>query len=269
MNPFPTFLAIHFEVGGNTSSLRYQKECWPAVTDLVSLAEQYAANLTLQFNPQWAEYILEDQNRFGLLKRWQERGHEIGLHHHGYDHGDWNGFTNRPDKDKDPRYRGGIPAMMKTMQKLAHPYELLSATTTDEEFDHPAIARYDTEGIRLHHARSKPKRVRIGGKNVIQVSMALMSVSEDIVCFKHEYLETMQDEIFGVVTHEKDFMRNPALIEEWFKFVKSQGAEIRTVCDIISAYKKAFDVKYDENPLIFSKDVAGIAASVQSCRRVV
>jgi len=105
-NPFSTFLAIHFEVGGDTRNLAHQKEFWPVAIDLIKLANKYNAKLTLQFNPQWAEYILKDKNKFNLLKEWQNRGHEIGLHHHGYDHGNWNGYTNRPGKENEPRFRG-------------------------------------------------------------------------------------------------------------------------------------------------------------------
>ena len=47
----------------------------------------------MHFNPQWAEYILEDSNRINLLKHWQSQNYEIGIHHQGYDHGDWNGYT--------------------------------------------------------------------------------------------------------------------------------------------------------------------------------
>lgn len=116
MNPYASFLAIHFEVGGHTKSLEYQKTLWPAAIDLVALADQYKANLTLQFNPQWAEYILQDRNNFNLLKQWQKQSHEVGLHHHGYDHGDWNGYTNRPGKEDDPRFRGKIEDMMELMR---------------------------------------------------------------------------------------------------------------------------------------------------------
>ena len=67
-SPFSTFLAIHFEVGGNTRNLEHQRSHWPTAVNLEKLADQYNAKLSLQFNPQWAEYILQDHDKYNLLK---------------------------------------------------------------------------------------------------------------------------------------------------------------------------------------------------------
>jgi len=254
-NPFSTFLAIHFEVGGDTRNLAHQKEFWPVAIDLTKLANKYNVKLTLQFNPQWAEYILKDKNKFNLLKEWQNQGHEIGLHHHGYDHGDWNGYTNRPEKENETRFRGKIKDMMDLMKKLAHPHHLLCGTITDEEFDYPKEIKYDTEGIQIYHARSKPKRVILGGKEVTQVGMAFLSFDGDVEVFKQEYSRAKEDEVFGVVTHEMDFAQNPEIIEEWFKFINSTGKNIQTVSEIINNYQKIYPVEQSDNPLTFLKDV--------------
>ena len=258
MNPYGSFLAIHFEVGGNNRNLEYQKKYWPTAVNLVNLAYQYSANLTLQFNPQWAEYILNDQNKLNLLRKWQQHGHEVGLHNHGYDHGDWNGYTNRPRKEDDPRFRGTARDMMKLMGQLVQPYQLLSGTITDEDFDYPEDIKYDTEGILIKHARSKPKQVTLGRNNkVIQVGMAFLSFEGDINSFKLEYLSSKEDELFGVVTHEKDFAKNPVIIEEWLRFIKSEGDRITTVSQLIAKYQNRYFIEKSDNPLTFLKDVSG------------
>jgi hypothetical protein len=256
--PYGSFLVIHFEVGGHTESLEYQESFWPAAIDLVDLAYQYGVRLTLQFNPQWAEYILEDRNKLNLLRKWQQQNHEVAIHHHGYDHGDWDGYTNRPGKEDDPRFRGSVRHMMKLMGQLIQPYQLLSGTITDEEFDYPEDIKYDTEGILIIHARSKPKRVTLGRNNkVIQVGMALLSCEGDIESFKREYQKSKENEVFGVVTHEKDFAKNPVIIEEWLKFIKSEGARITTVSQLITKYLNSYFIEKSDNPLTFLKDVSG------------
>ncbi len=255
--PFATFLVIHFEVGGNTRSLEHQKEFWQPTVDFVKLADMYDAKLTLQFNPQWAEYILKDKNKFSLLKEWQKQGHEVGLHHHGYDHGNWNGYTNRLGMENNPEFRGRIGDMMKVMQELAYPYQILSGTITDEESDYPQGIKYDTEGIEIYHARAKPKQVILGGKEVVQVGMAFLSFKGDIEKFKCEYSKSAEDEVFGIVTHEIDFAENPEIIEEWLKFMKSNGRRIQTVSEVIANYQKVYAIEYSNNPLIFLKDVVG------------
>ena len=258
MKPYGVFLAIHFEVGRDTKNLEHQKVYWPAAIDLIHLADQYGSGLTLQFSPQWAEYILKDKQRHELVRSWQAHGHEVSLHHHGYDHGDWNGYTNRTDKEHDPRFRGNIPDMMKLMSRLVCPHRALSGTITDEIFDYPPGIRYDTEGILISHARSKPKWVTLGPNNrVIQVGMAFLSFESNIDNFKYEYEKSRKDEVFGVVTHEKDFTENPAIIEEWLNFTKSKGKTIRNIKEIITDYQKKYIIGHNDNPLIFVKNVIG------------
>lgn len=255
--PFSTFFSIHFEVGGHTGNLEYQKTLWPTATNLIKLADQYKAKLTLQFNPQWAEYILKDKNKFNLLKEWQEQGHEVGLHHHGYDHGDWNGYSNRLEAENDPRFRGRVKDMMDLMKQLAHPYQPLSGTITDEEFDYPEDIKYDTEGIQIFHARTKPKNVTLRGKEVIQMGMAFLSHGGDMEGFRYEYIRAKGDEVFGIVTHEIDFTEDPEVIEEWFKFLELRGGKVQTVSEIITNYQKVYAIERSDNPLTFSKDVIG------------
>lgn len=254
--PYASFLVIHFEVGSHTESLEHQVLFWPAVADLVTLANQYKIDLTLQFTPQWAEYIIRNQSKLGLLKRWQHQGHEVGLHHHGYDHGDWDGFTNRKGKEDDPGYRGNVRDMMKLMKQLVYPNQICSATITDEEFDYPKDIKYDTEGIHICHARSRPKRVALGDNSeVIQVTMAFLSFEGEIESLECEYEKSQENEIFGLVTHEKDFAKNPEIIEEWLRFIRSRGETIKTVSEIIPNYQKAYSVEYNNKPLNFLGDV--------------
>lgn len=258
MKPFANFLVIHFEVGGNTKNLEYQETYWPEVNNLIALSKPYKAGLTLQFNPQWVEYFLKDKTKLELLKRWQQEGHELGLHHHGYDHGDWNGYTNREGKEDDPKFRGSIQDMMELVSQFVGADQLVSGTITDEKFDYPKDIKYDTEGIRICHARSIPKQVTLGGNNkIIQVGMALLSWEGDIESFKREYEKAKRNEVFGVVTHEKDFAKNPVIIEEWLRFIKSEGAMITTVSQLIAKYQNRYFIEKNDNPLTFLKDVIG------------
>ena len=253
--PYATFLVVHFEVGEDTKSLEFQNRYWAVVIDFIRLAEKYGARLTLQFNPQWAEYILLDEERHELLKRWRQAGHEIGLHHHGYDHGNWNGYTNRAGKEKDIRYRGNTGDMMEVMGRLVCPGKLLSGTISDEEIDYPECIKYDTEGVRIGHAGRKPVKVTLSDRQVIQFGMACMSYDGDIESFRDEYRKSGRGDVFGVITHESDLARNTARFEEWFEFVRSNKQSIRTVSEIAADYLAAFNVGESDDPLTFSKDV--------------
>jgi hypothetical protein len=114
--PFATFIMIHLEVGGDPGftvfqnickkelksgykidnrSLDYQKALWPTVKELVEEADRYNLKLTLALNPQWAEYILQDDKKIEALKNSVRNGHEFAFHHHGINHVDWNGYRNQ------------------------------------------------------------------------------------------------------------------------------------------------------------------------------
>ncbi|MBI3378242.1 MAG: hypothetical protein HY035_07580 [Nitrospirae bacterium] len=256
--PFSTFFVIHFEVGGDTRRLEYQNTFWPATVDLIKLADRYDAKLTLQFTPQWAEYILNDRYKFNLFKGWQRHGHEAGLHHHGYDHRDWDGYTNRRGKENNSSYRGNVTDMINTVNELIHPYQILTGTITDEAHDYPDGIKYDTQGIKIRHSRTRPKNVTLNGKNVIQTGMSILSDAKNIKELKKEYHKSADNEIFGVVTHEIDFENSPEIIKEWFRFVKYRDNRIQTVSEIISNYRKDYNIECCDKPLTFSKDVTGI-----------
>jgi hypothetical protein len=51
--------------------------------------------------------------------------------------------------------------------------------------------------------------------------------------FKKLYLATKDGKIFGIVTHMHDYYRYPEVLKEWFKFLKKQKAEIKTISEII------------------------------------
>ncbi len=255
MTPFGSFFVIHLEPGADTRRLQFQQSYWPALVDIIDLADKYRAKLTLQFNPQWIEYILQDRIKLAGIRKWQAMGHEMGLHHHGYDHADWNGYTNRNDKDSEPKYRGNIRDMMELASRFFDPGQLLSGTITDEEFDYPDSIKYDTQGIKIYHAGRKPKLVTFNNREVIQLGMALLSWNGNVDSFKEAYMRSKNDELFGVVTHEHDFARNPVIIEKWLEFVASTGTAIKTVPEIIAEYKRHYPIEQGHKPLTFENDV--------------
>lgn len=256
MTPFASFLVIHLEVGGDTGSLQHQKLYWQTLIDLVELADQYDAKLTLQFNLQWIEYLSMYSDKIDKFWKWHEGSHEIGLHHHGYDHNDWNGYTNRKGKNNDSKFRGNVLDMMEIIHKFMGSVQLFSGTITDEKYDYPEFIRFDTEGIEVQHARRKPKRVVLGSNiELIQLGMALLPWNGDLNSFKDEFVRSQKNEIFGIVTHELDFHKNPVIIEEWLKFVNCNGMKIKTVKEIAVEYEKNYNIEHCDEPLIFSKDV--------------
>ena len=72
----------------------------------------------------------------------------------------------------------------------------------------------------------------------MQLGRVFLSCEGDIDSFRHVYLKSKGDEIFGVIIHEMDLGKDPETIEEWFKFIKSGREKIKTVGETITDYKE-------------------------------
>lgn len=257
--PFGVFFAIHLEAG-ELSKGRYQERIWPKLVNLVKMADKYNAKLTLMFNPQWAEFILEDKEKFNLVKKWQKNGHEIALHYHNIYHGDWNGYTNREDEKytKEARYRGKVKEMMKLMEKLAKPDKILTMCMGPEkqadnrkvieidEIDYPDGIIYDIDAFNV--GLSQVLRTKFKNRTILHLKHHFFAPhrEEHFERVKKEFQEAKPYEVLGVVTHGSDFARDPEFFKKWFEFVKKNGAKIRTVREIIKDYpkNKIVDVKW-------------------------
>ncbi|MDQ7780109.1 MAG: hypothetical protein RDV41_10430, partial [Planctomycetota bacterium] len=258
--PFATFFAVHMEAN-ELSHGKYQAEQWPNLIKFVETADKYDAKLTLLFNPQWAEFVLQDEKKLAVVKGWQKNGHEVGLHFHWVRHGDWNGYTNRKDGKytNDPRYRGPVGEMMTLIAKLAEPDKILTMCMGPEpkvdspgeveidETDYPDGILYDLDGMNL--GVGKPVKTRFGEKELVHLwhhFFASPRRTEHLDRIREEFTKAGADEVLGVVTHEADFGRDPEFIELWFKFCSEQNVKIKTVRSIIAEYPKdkIAEVKY-------------------------
>ena len=185
--PHSIFTMIHFEAGGdagfplfqnivkaelkkdssaiNNRDLVYQQALWPTAVKLVKSADRYDFKLTLALNPQWAKYILQDMKRVKTVGLWLENGHEIAFHHHGVNHIDWNGYSNRLGRNSTigggeyHRYRNKLNngdylgtvdegfQWVKTLVALAgSSQKVISGCITDTRIDLPDEVTILTEG---------------------------------------------------------------------------------------------------------------------------
>jgi len=83
-----TFFTIHCEP--NDSHL------FDKLVLLVNIANRQQVPLTIEFTPQWVDSIMRVPSRVQLVRAWQQQGHEIGAHHHGVYHLNWDRYTNYP-----------------------------------------------------------------------------------------------------------------------------------------------------------------------------
>ncbi len=177
------FIMVHFEAGRDTTHplineilfnelgyppdslttnyLIFQHVLWPSVVNMVQIADSFNIKLTLALQSQMAEYILRDTNKINTFNSWVLNGHELAMHHHGLNHVDWGGYTNRfqgvqyPDDymwlDKFQNsglYRGNMQQSFNYLQQLATEINdsVVTGCITDTQIDKPSEIIYLTKG---------------------------------------------------------------------------------------------------------------------------
>jgi hypothetical protein len=269
----PTFFAVHCEAHSANPAM------WDALCRFVAMADRYEAKLTLMFNPQWADFICPDKERFARVKAWQKNGHEVAVHYHNIVHGDWNGHTNRTEKKNDPRYRGTPTEMMATLQKLAAPdtmltmcmgpdarWDSLKEVEIDEP-DYPDGIVYDVDGMDV--GLTPLMKTKFKGRDLFHLKHHFFADgrrAEHLDKIKDEFRRAELGEVLGVVTHEADFARSPEFIERWFQFCRENKARIQAVRDIVTHYPQDEVVEVpcvQQEPPPASKS-AGIFAKVRT-----
>jgi len=202
------------------------------------LADKYNHKLTLEFNPNWATYILQDSSKLNLLRSWEQNGHEIALHHHGPTHPDWNGYTNREDKKSDPKYKGTIEDMMKLINQLPASGKVLTAGATDETTDWAQGVIYDTNGgTSKNDLLSTPQIVSWNGFQVTQLKYRMYAVGiptdADLNEIESAYSSAKNGEIIGIVFHVHDYDKRKSEITALFESLKNNNLKVKAVKNIL------------------------------------
>jgi len=270
-----TFVAIHFEAGykGRLNNdlpidlpgeyvpmdFGWQEYLFETAEKLVQKADDYSFHLTLEFNPQWAEYILLDNSKINTIKQWQERGHEIAFHHHSLSHPDWNGYSNDPNALGNPiPFLGNVDVGLDFVRNLAAPENVTTAMIGGLPIDMPQSYQNAPENLiftsgnqyssfeQYGNLRSlKPYRIiKNNGAEITYVThRQLTTISNDFTVeealniFKEEYNNIQDEEIYGLVFHCYDYLEAEDTYNNWFEFINNNSDTIKTVSEIISEYE--------------------------------
>ena len=270
-----TFVAIHFEAGYKgrldndlpidlpeeyaTMDFGWQEYLFETAEKLVQKADDYDFHLTLEFNPQWAEYILLDNSKLNIVKQWLERGHEIAFHHHSLNHPDWNGYSNDPGAVGNPvPFIGNVDVGLDFVRNLAAPENVTTAMIGGLPIDMPQSYENASENLiftsgnqyssfeQYGNLRSlKPYKIikNNGAEITFATHRQLTTISDDFTVeealniFKAEYNNIQDEEIFGLVFHCYDYLKAEDTYNNWFEFIKNNGDTIKTVSEVISEYE--------------------------------
>ena len=218
---------------------------WTELSDLVSLADQYAVPLTIMFTPQWAEMILADAGRVEALETWLSTGHEIACHHHGYwgtkERGStWDGYTNTPLETIDPADRGRFLGTMDDYMALLNqlPGERSSGcfgADPMDEVDWPCQLLYSTSGYSLEDAVAVPLGATVNGCERLETGHGLL-VGQPRGAVQAAFEACDPGSIFGVNAHVYNYADFAMPFEIWFRFLQGvdpEGEHRHTVRDLL------------------------------------
>lgn len=121
-------------------------ERWETLRTLVEQADAHSMKLSLHFSPQMAEYVLEDSQKLSLVRDMESRGHEIAMHHHGFSHNQWDGYSNSPIAKRRVDFEGTMDDFMNLIRQLPADGEILVGSGTDEDTEWPDSVLYATRG---------------------------------------------------------------------------------------------------------------------------
>ena len=237
-----SFYALHEEGS-------FDEENFQHFVDIMDLAEKYNVPVTILFWPGDVKYILEDTAKIRLIKSYQARGHEIGIHSQGaYVPGGCTNILNcwgPNDKDLLEQYELLLNEEFQTSIK--------SSTMVHKDLTLPLGVIYDVDSDRRgnYYMRQDGRTSKVI-KNVFndQVTYRLNARGGDgpaglnLGAKIREYDLTESGEVYGAITHtvwnnpDEGLMYLDSL-EDWFKHISRkdpEGVKRMTVSQIIEEY---------------------------------
>lgn len=93
--------------------------------ELIDRFNQYDFKGTFEASPQWLTRLSETAEGKEIMKKVIEGGHEWALHHHGFDHNDWDGFSDNPSAATEAHhnYVNLEPQAMSAYMDIVHAFE--------------------------------------------------------------------------------------------------------------------------------------------------
>ncbi len=224
--------------------LSYQKEYWPSLVSLIDLADDYNVDLTLVVSPQWAKYILADNNKLQLIRNWEEQGHELGFYHRGpSDSVVWDGYTNNLNFFNDSKYQGNIDDAMDLLLQLPAKSQMNTYDGTDVNTDIP-ISRglvYEIEGEgSITPLLWFPSEASYDVGDVWQMHHRCFvcdSVdSATIIDVKQAIDAGAENQTLGIVFNGKNYANNPQQVQALFALFQEYNIKVITASEVMNKW---------------------------------
>lgn len=157
----PFLLSVHLEAKTARECATPPKGCKTdeEFGDMLGVGERFVASLekrglraTFEMHVQWLQRLPKSDRGHALVQSIIAGGHEIALHHHPFDHPDWDGYSDDPDAapGQHKSYPHLSPASMEDYAVIVADFEATFAVTLETmatpefEYDWRSTWRYRT-----------------------------------------------------------------------------------------------------------------------------
>ena len=235
-------IGIHTEIQEDPTSLDYSEKYWPSLVELVELADDYGIKLTIQFIPQTAEFVLQDNKKLSIVRSWERYGHELGFHHHGLSHKYWDGYTNAYSsipKKSLLKYLGKMDDAIGLVNQLSISGQVLTVGITDEGTDWIEGILYETEGFSDsdNSLLSEPHTTEEGSIELYarpyatgkKIDVTLREIEEALLNVPEGYYSGITLSDNGYDTHKEE-------VEQLFQFLQENNIKTQTIKETLSDY---------------------------------
>lgn len=254
------FIAIHNEpYHGERNQALSLESSYETLKKMIEKADQYDMKLTLMFTAQWVDYIAASEERMQDLEFWKKSGHEIGAHHHGLGHGNWDGYTDHIREETAQKrkmkvkniepYLGDLDDYSEKIKILNPDIKSGCMNDEDDKRELPDQMVYDTcsgfanygetgvrEGDNVGGTKGINEFISVGAWNGITRKWLthFQANNEERELKAEKVFSSMKSGVYGAVFHSMDMEKRS--FDSYLEFLHTQdpkGEKSKTVNEII------------------------------------
>jgi hypothetical protein len=254
------FIAIHNEPWHEPSHTYGGEERiaseYLVLEEIVNRADKYDMKLTLMFSAQWSDYII-DNNKLNQVLLWEKNGHEIAIHHHSINHGNWDGYTDYSETEaiekrkeikgeKYESYLGTLDDFISKLKRLNHDINSGCSNAENDKFSMPDEIIYDTCSGYANHGEIRKLSDIDANKgrndyilsydvnNITRYWLAHYQLYRGLDEAKEVFNTLDNNQVYGVVIHSfKDEAESLYDFMEFLHEIDPFGKNSRTVSEVI------------------------------------
>jgi len=214
------------------------------LASLVNSANTYSVKLTIEFSKPWCDSIIARPTYSTQVKQWQQQGHELAVHHHDYDHAEWDGYsvisTHTPHPQSMP-YIGPVSSLHNVSDLVCGDSTCLTIGSgpgnIESVNDWHSKWIYKTDGgTNDSDSYSDVTTYNFGPYTVCGLGYSYLNNGTDLTGIKNLF-DPSTKTVCGVVTHVWNTVNTPSVFvgpNGWFQYISGKTpGQCKTVRQIM------------------------------------